>query len=78
MRTVASGSSLPVMTSRKMEFSEHNLSGSLSYPSKRRSTPLHPTLTNVDGANAKAITQLVKHLSSCRVSVVQGFAPFSK
>ena len=39
MRTVANGSSLPVMTSRKMEFLARNSSGSSSYLSNRRSTP---------------------------------------
>ena len=42
MRTVASGSSLPVMTSRKTELLLRYVSGSSSYPSNRRSTPLPP------------------------------------
>ena len=40
MRTVASGSSLPVMTSRKTELSVRNTSGSSSNPSNSRNTPL--------------------------------------
>ena len=44
MRTVASGSSHPGMTSRKTEVSLRNSTGSSSYPSNRRSTPLPPVL----------------------------------
>ena len=40
MRTVASDSSLPVMTSRKTELSLRNSLGSSSYPSNRSNTPL--------------------------------------
>ena len=42
MRTAVCGSSLPVMTFRKTDFSLRISSGSSSYPSKSKSTPLPP------------------------------------